>query len=838
MIRLPASLRRSIPLFALVVVACGLLVYAQAPQGQPERPNPKDKTAQPGDTQDLRAAYERAHKMNALAKGHVFKATVAPQWFRDKAGFWYRNDLRGGGKEFLIVDAERGTRTPAFDHKRMAEALTKATGTTYQADKLPFDVLKFVDEYKAVEVTAAGYQWKCDLTSYELTKGKKSDGRDPPPQPPEKKDGVEGPFDDDEAGLQQMLDELETPLGLAVADTPLAQQKGKGDQKKDGPPQAPREVKSPDGKWTARAKDFNVFIEFNANGTVSQLAKDGVEGNAYGNFSWAPDSKSFAAVKSTTVEAGKAYMLDSTPKGQLRSKVTEWGYRLPGDKVETRELHVFHPADAEAITVDTEAIDFGGPLQLHWKKDGKSFCFLRTYRGHTRCRLVEVDVATGKARDLIDEKCDTRIVRAKQFLQYLDETNEILWASERDGWNHLYLIDATKGEMKQQITQGPWVLRKVERVDEKERQVWFSASGRNLDQDPYFVHYYRVNFDGSGLVALTEGNGNHSITYSPDRKYLIDTYARVDLPPVTQLRRVSDGSLVCDLEKADVSALTETGWRVPEPFFAKGRDGKTDIWGVVYLPSDFSASKKYPVIEYIYAGPWTSTAPKLFAATSARQQLAELGFVVVVIDGMGTPNRSRAFHDMSVKNNGDCGLPDRILWIRALAKKYPNLDLGRGVGIYGHSGGGYSSLRALLTHGDFYKVAVSSSGNHDPRTYNLPYTEQWMGWPLGDYYADQSNVTHAGKLQGKLLLIHGEIDNNVVGSMTTMRVADSLIKANKDFDLLILPGKSHAVQGPYVTRRTWDFFVRHLMHADPPPAQLFPQKGVGEKGEPGGLPVP
>lgn len=761
---------------------------------------------------DLREAYDRANKLSGLSKGRVFKATVTPNWFANSTRFWYKNDLAGGTKEFIVVDAERGTREPAFDHKKLAAGLAKASETNVDPSKLPFDVIRFVDEARAVEFTVSGATYQCNLAKYECTKLKKAD-----PKPPVK--------DKEPAKDKEPVKEKETPTFEGgpfddETEEPFVEPQV-GDPKKFQPPSL-RELRSPDGKWTALIKDSNVYLRWNASGQETQLTTEGTEKDGFLGFTWAPNSSRFASFKTTSIEPGKAFILDSSPKGMIRSKVTEWAYRLPGDKLEHRDLWLFDVDPIKPHRVVTEPFDFG-PIPLTWRPDGKSFTYLRTYRGHQRCTLTEVDAVTGTARAIIDEKCDTRIVRAKQYMQILDATQEVIWLSERDGWNHLYLIDARSGAVKTQITRGDWVVRKVERVDEKARQIWFSASGRNLDQDPYFIHYYRVNFDGSGLIALTEGNGNHTISYSPDNKYLLDSYSRVDLPPVTNLRRVSDGSLVCELERCDISAFRAAGWHAPEVFTAKARDGKTDIWGVAYLPSNFDPKVKYPVIEYIYAGPWTSTAPKTFLTFSSRQQLAELGFVVVIIDGMGTPNRSRAFHDVSHKNNGDCGLPDRILWIKALARKYPNLDLSR-VGIYGHSGGGYSSLRALLTHGDFYKVAVSSGGNHDPRTYNYGYTEQWMGWPVSDHYVDQSNVTHAHKLEGKLLLIHGEVDNNVVPSMTTMRVADSLIKSNKDFDLLIMPGRAHALQGPYLTRRTWDYFVRHLLGMEPPPANLFPQK--------------
>ncbi|MDP6556853.1 MAG: prolyl oligopeptidase family serine peptidase, partial [Pirellulaceae bacterium] len=389
-----------------------------------------------------------------------------------------------------------------------------------------------------------------------------------------------------------------------------------------------------------------------------------------------------------------------------------------------------------------------------------------------------------------------------------------IWMSERDGWNHLYLIDSRTGDVKNQITQGHWIVRGVDHVDDQERKIWFRAGGIYPEQDPYYVHYCRINFDGTGLVILTNGNGTHSVDYSPDRKYVIDTYSRVDSPPVTELRRTSDGKLVCDLQRADASRLLATGWRLPERFVAKGRDGDTDIYGVIFRPTTFDAAKKYPVIEKIYAGPHGAFVPKRFSAYHSAQALAELGFIVVQIDGMGTSHRSKAFHDVCWKNLGDSGFPDRILWLKAVAKRYASMDLSR-VGIFGGSAGGQSSTRALLAHGDFYKVGVSDCGCHDNRMDKIWWNELWMGWPLGDHYAEQSNVTNAHRLTGKLLLIVGELDRNV-DPASTMQVVNALIKSDRDFEMLVVPGGGHGIaESKYGTRRRRDFFVRHLLGVEP-----------------------
>jgi dipeptidyl aminopeptidase/acylaminoacyl peptidase len=430
--------------------------------------------------------------------------------------------------------------------------------------------------------------------------------------------------------------------------------------------------------------------------------------------------------------------------------------------------------------------------------------------------VVAVDASTGEARALIDEKSPTFVDYSnKTYLHFYDKTDDVLWMSERDGWNHLYLIDSKTGAVKNQITKGDWLVRGIDRIDDEKRQVWFRAMGIIPGQDPYHVHHARVDLDGSNLVLLTEGDGNHTVRYSPDRRFLIDSYSRVDLAPVTELRKAEDGKLVCELERADDSALRSEGWVVPERFVAKGRDGTTDIHGVIYRPTNLDPSRSYPVIEAIYAGPQGAFVPKNFAPYYGTQALAELGFVVVQIDGMGTNWRSRAFHDVSCKNLGDAGFPDRILWMKAASAKYPYLDLSR-VGVYGGSAGGQNAMGALLFHGDFYKAAAADCGCHDNRMDKIWWNEAWMGWPIGPHYAEQSNVTNAHKLKGALLLTVGEVDHNV-DPASTMQVVAALIRANKDFEFVVFPGADHgAGGGPYGDRKRRDFFVKHLLKVEPP----------------------
>jgi dipeptidyl aminopeptidase/acylaminoacyl peptidase/uncharacterized protein (DUF885 family) len=732
----------------------------------------------------------------------VYKARLTPHWFAEGARFWYRNDLKGGAREFVLVDAEKGTRTPAFDHTKLAAALSKAAGKEFTADRLPFDEIEYRDGGKAVRFEAAGTTWTCDLKTNECTRvGKES--------------GVRGQESGSAKPDEPTDDVSESPW---VTEVEAAQQP----RRPKSPDRSPR---SPDGKWTALVKDDNVYLR-DADGKEVPLTRDGKPELGYGALSWSPDSKVLAAWRIEPGDRKEVYLVESSPRGGGRAKLHTRPYPLPGDKFTSFDPCLFDVSSGRTIGCEADKVTFGTP-RLRWNKDGSRFTYQQVDRGHQRFRLVEVDARTGKARNLIDEKSETFIWTAHTesvnvpIVTWLEKSDEVIHASERDGWRHLYLIDTKTGELKNRITTGEFVVRGIDHIDEEKRQIWFRASGKNPDQDPYFIHHYRVNFDGTGLVALTEGDGTHTAQYSPDRKYLIDTYSRVDRPPVHELRRTEDGKLVCKLEEADITDLKASGWEPPEVFVAKGRDGKTDIWGIICRPRDFDPSKKYPVVEQIYAGPQGSFVPKSFSPARRFSDLTDLGFIVVQMDGMGTANRSKAFHDVCWKNLKDAGLPDRILWHKAAAKKYPYYDITR-VGITGGSAGGQNSTGALLFHGDFYKVAVSGCGCHDNRMDKASWNEQWMGYPVGPQYAASSNVDNAHRLTGKLLLIVGEMDTNVP-TESTYRLCDALIKAGKDFDFLMVPGAGHGMGGAYGRRRLLDFFVRHLQGVELPDRNAPPR---------------
>ena len=712
----------------------------------------------------------------------VYKDRITPHWFAENKFFWYRNDLSGSTREFILINAEHGTRKAAFDHQKLAEALSKATGKQYKANQLPFDSIEFLNNNKVIQFTVEQTIWKCDLADYTCSK-----------------------------------------IGAAESQPSSDQTEQRPRTRRERDPSRSRDqsADSPDDKWNAFIKDNNLFIRSKSDDKEIQLSIDGEEGKAYGSISWAPDSNSLVAFRIEPGDNKEVYLIESSPEGGGRAKFQSRAYSLPGDKFATYEFNIFNINTNNQIKpeVDKLELDWGRP-RVRWKKNQRFFTYEKVDRGHQRFRVIEVDSHTGQARNLIDEKSETFIWTAHtenlrlRRVNWLEKTDEIIYASEQDGWRHLYLVDAEQGKINHQITKGQLVVRGIDLIDEDKRQIWFHACGKNADQDPYFIHYYRINFDGSDLVALTEGNGNHTIQYSPDRRYLIDTYSRVDMAPVHKLRRVSDGKLTCELEKADIRELIANGWTAPEVFVAKGRDGKTDIWGIISRPKDLDPSKKYPVVEYIYAGPHDSYVPKSFRASSYWSDMTDLGFIVVQMDGMGTANRSKAFHDVCWHNLADAGFPDRILWHEAVAEKYSYYDISR-VGIYGGSAGGQNSTGALLFHPEFYKVAVSSCGCHDNRMDKASWNEQWMGYPVGPQYAESSNIEHASNLRGKLLLIVGELDMNVPPE-NTMRLVDALIKAGKDFDLLVVPGAGHGSGGAYGTRRRQDFFVRYLLGIEPP----------------------
>jgi len=570
-------------------------------------------------------------------------------------------------------------------------------------------------------------------------------------------------------------------------------------------------ILSPDKKWNAYIRDSNIWIKEVDGKEKYKLSYDGTASDSYTEIHWSPDSKKIAAIRTQDAPMHKIPLLESSPAGQIQPMLNWKDYYKPGDLIPVNRVALFDIPSKSQISVDTKPFDSQFGLDFgKWMEDSKSFTFEFNQRGHQVYQLVSVNSDNGQTFVIIDERSPTFIYYRRLYRHYTEDGKSVIWASERDNWRHLYLVDIKSGQIKKQLTKGEWVVRDVLHIDEKENYMIISGNGRNSTkgEDPYNIHYYRVNLVNGDIVDLTPENANHNGYFSPDFAYLVDSYSRPDVPAVAVVRSAKDGKVVMQLQEADITSLLETGYTPAEVFHTKGRDGKTDIWGNIYRPSNFDPAKSYPVIEYIYAGPHDSFVAKDFIAYLRFSKLLEMGFIVVTIDGMGTANRSKSFHDVAWRDLKDSGFPDRMVWIKEVAKKYKYMDIGR-MGIYGYSAGGQSTLAALLFYGDFYKVGVSLCGCHDNRMDKIWWNEQWMGYPVGPWYSECSNVDNAHKLTGKLLLINGELDDNV-DPASTLQVVNALVKADKDFEQLYLPGYGHSLGDNYVTRKVFEFFVKHL----------------------------
>ena len=737
------------------------------------------------------SAYARAEQFLPWNASNLISGDqVVPEFF-DGDRFWFRSRT-SSGHEFVVVDPAAATRQPAFDHARLAAALSVAADTAYEGRTLPFDEFDFVNGGAAIRFQVAdSVQWTCDIGAYTCA----------------------GPTN---------------ATAPSDADRP-----------------------SPDGRWIAFARDENLWVRDAASGAETQLTRDGETDFGYGAIpegccqeitsrranrersplmQWSPDSRRIATHRYDEREVERFHLLEAADG---RPILHSWAYALPGDSiVPTSELWIL---DAEAGTsvranVPPQPGNFARGdtafADVQWTADGSHVFYTHRSRDFKSYRLFRVDAATGSATELLEETGPT-YVELNNFTsfppawQVLGNGSEFLWWSERDGFGHLYLYDGD-GNLKNRVTSGPWLVAQLLQVDEASRTVYFTAAGREEGRHPYHLHLYRVGLDGSGLQLLSSEDAVHQITPAPSGRYFVDQYSTPGMAP-TAVVRGRDGRIVQTIETADISRLEEAGWIPPVPFEAKGRDGTTSVYGLLWFPSDFDPAASYPVVDYIYPGPQIGAVTRYDFSAAGRgngRALAELGFIVFAVDAFGTPLRSKAFHDAYYANMGDNGIPDHISALKELAGRYPQMDLDR-VGIFGHSGGGFSSTDAILRWPDFFKVAVSGAGNHDNRGYHFPWAEKYQGLLVEnedgtDNYDNQANQNLAANLKGKLLLHYGTLDDNVHPNMT-VRVIDELIAHNKDFDMFVLPNRNHGYANePYVVRRTWDYFIEHLRGEVPP----------------------
>ena len=732
----------------------------------------------------------------------IADAAGAPNWMEtgDADRFWYRNNT-GSGHEFILVNPAAGTRAPLFDHYRLSAAMSLANDTSYLPEQLPFSTFSFGGSEGEIEFAASNKRFVCDIVRY----------------------------------------------ACAVGDTL--------------PSQLPY-VESPDGRWEAFSHEYNLHVRPAAGGDSIQLTTDGEKYYAYGynepnpnqlrqgagprtpTLAWSPDSRYIAVAREDERRVEHMHYISYTPQ---RPRHFSQPYALPGDSViPLPTMHILAleesaeaPGSGPALRLTANhRIDVsptphqlsfaGSALDSAWSADGTRLHINYFTRGSQRVFLAEIDPATGTSRIILGDSTRTFVSLGHRgggssggtpSWYVADSGDDVIWWSERDGWGHLYRFDRA-GNLRNRITSGPWVVGEVLHVDEAARRIHFVARGREPGRSPYHAHLYRVDYDGSNLTLLTPEDANHEIVFSPSGSYLVDTYSRIGAPPVTVLRSAADGRIVLELERADISRLDEIGFTPAEVFTAKARDGITDLYGVLYLPPDLDENAEYPIISHIYPGPQVgSVGAWEFKGGGEDFALAQLGFVVVQIDHLGTPLRSKAFHDNYYGNFIDNGIPDHIAVIKQLAARYPFIDLDR-VGIYGHSGGGFASTDAILRFPEFFKVAVSGAGSHDNRSYHIYWAEKYQGVMRTDSTGKDSfeasaNKTYAANLEGKLLLMHGDMDDNVHPAMT-VQLIDELIKANRDFDLIWAPDRAHGLNEPYFIRRRWDYFVLHLLGAEPP----------------------
>jgi dipeptidyl-peptidase-4 len=797
-------------------------------------------------------AQQKGEKFNALMR----EAAVRPFWSTDEKTFFFRTNNGSGGHQFVSVDLKTGSKSAAFAHDLMAKALAGVSGKTITSDILPIDYIESTQDGNSLRMLAMGKAWRFNtvassltiddlplrplvlLTTAEAFLGTKQWGAPADITISNKTKGDIEIYWVDGKGKWQSHGKLESgqlttrssyighvwiftdAQGKPLAGARVAPFSAPAVIIEGLPSSAPLLSRrggdiSPDGRWKAVLSDHNLSIVPSAGGEPVFQTRDGSPDDHWDRpIQWSPDSKKVVVFRTREVTRRKIHIVKSSPLDRVQPELLSFDYEKPGDPIKQSKPRLIHVGKRAEIPVKDALFD--NPWlwwlgdQSEWSLDSKEFFFLYNQRGHQVMRIVGVDSESGIARSIHEERSNTFIdYSQKTFLKWLPESREILWASERDGHNHLYLLDQVAGKIRNPITRGDGNLREVIDTDVKNRTLLVKINGIG-GQDPYHDHFARVSFDGSTFTRLTDGDGTHRIEISPDKRLLLDTWSRVDHVPVMELRDAKTGRKIAELARGDDSAMVKSGWSKPERFVAKGRDGKTDIHGVLYRPSNFDPTRKYPVLEDIYASPQNFSVPKDFAAWRGMNQMAELGFIVVSIDGMGSNWRNKAFHDVCWKNLMDSGFPDRIPWIKAAAATRPWMDLTR-VGVHGGSAGGQNALAGLLNHGDFYKVGVADCGCHDNRMDKIWWNEAWMGWPVDDSYAKNSNVTHAAKLTGKLLLIVGELDTNV-DPASTAQVAAALQRAGKFFEYVPIMNAGHGAAEitSYGRYRRAEFLLRNL----------------------------
>jgi dipeptidyl-peptidase 4 len=770
--------------------------------------------------QNLEKLLSQADQSVQRISKTVFRDSVSPNWLQDGSRFWYRVRTGPDSYENVLVDALSGSikRTETLDELGIPKPKPVLTST---ASALEWKQSTRTGESSTLHVTNSLNE---PIRLFWID----NDGnRRPYGEVKVNQSVTQSTF---EGHVWLLTDSTDFVIGYyeSTADKLEIQVDAKPpvkNRESDSiapPPMSSREGVSPNLMWTIEFNNHNVEL-IQRNGQRRQLSTSGTSTNPFrGPIVWSPDSRVVAVFQVELPERRKVSIVNSAPDDQLQPKLVQLDYLKPGDAIPKPRIALIKapvfeelPDSNPLMLIDNSLFpnpfNEWGTLPIEWAPDSQSLFINYSERGHQRYSILSVDAESGSVRTIVDEHSQTFIEsNAKTWHHWLHASGELLWMSERDNWAHLWLIDVKTGDIKNQVTNGSWVVREILHVDETNRQVWFLAGGLNLSDDPYYRHLCRVNFDGSGFLPLTVGNGDHQVDFSPDRQFFLDRWSRVDQPIVTELRRCRDGSLVCELERSDASRMLALGFELPERLVAKGRDGTTDIYGILIKPSHFDPTKKYPIVEEVYAGPHGAFTPKRFGLLSRQRQVAELGCIVLQSDGMGTNFRGKTFHDTCWKNLEDAGFADRIAWIKNAAKDRPWMDLSR-VGIYGGSAGGQTAMRALIDHHDFYHVAVADCGCHDNRMDKIWWNEQWLGWPVDECYSRASNVEHAHRMEGHLLLMVGELDSNV-DPASTMQVVRALQKANKFFEFMPIVGQGHgSAETPFGSRMRASFLAKHLI---------------------------